>query len=534
MKLRFLAASLAATSVAFAGCSSSEKSDLDGQRATNLLSSNSREVADRLAAAAGFLRDSDLVRGLLPQGDCSGPSSGPVSPPSDDEWGSPEDECELDFDPAATSRELADWLASRVFTEGNIESEQGGVVVFRLRSSVVCDRHDDDCRDLLDRVAIRLRVTSSSGDALSIAILVDGSQPFTVRLDPRSVGVVADLGAIRSTFEAITGGDSAPVRGPARFGLSSDDDSGFPDISGKVELVLTSLAADRVELRASVLEAIDVRPHDADGAELHVDRAVPAFVATLDGGSKKLDLASSLGAVDLGGPLAALVSGEGDCYYDDEGGLICEEEETTTGLSGHLGIHLAGLEGATSLDLANGAEALRLTGFGLGNASSVVRLDGAPLFRLDLNPNSGRHFDLTATSDAGGTKIEVSPGFEMQLAIQLANVADQIEVPSWALDELLTVRLDGAAAPAVRLLHGSDEAPLPPLFPDDAFVATPMLEVLAGTLTLESRSLPSVSVAAGMCLYGDSDAPSVGRDDPAAPEAAEPHPFEAFTAGVCQ
>lgn len=529
----FRFASLLAAGLLAACGSSDTVVPLDSSQVGLSARNNLHESLGRFSAASRFLEETGLVRGLLPQERCA-----PVPVEEQDGDDGPgegwEDEDCFDLDFRAAVEDLGKWLEERVFADGNVESASGGEVVYRLRSNVTCESGDDDCRALLDAVAIRLRVTSPADGDLAIVVQIDAHRPAKIELFRSRLAVEIDLAAVQASLEALAragehgGGSGRP------FALEVDDEEDLLEMSGRFSLSISSLPGDRFEARVDVLSPIRIVAFGADGISFAMAAASPALVAQLDEAARTVSVTASIGAFDLSGDASAFWGGSSyvECWGSSEDDEECAEHEEP-GLEGRLAIHLGGFDGTTTFHAGDedGADVLQLLGFGLGNESSTVTLDGAPIFTLDLNPNAGRHVDLQlATTGDGAAELQVGPSLEVALGIQLANLQHQLEVPDWALDERLVLRLDGAAAPKIRLLGWEiDSPPIRDGREEEEVVdAAGAIEVVAGTLTLESKARASIVVTAGMCLYGEEPAEFVTED-----VTVDEHPFDSLHADVC-
>ena len=202
-----------------------------------------------------------------------------------------------------------------------------------------------------------------------------------------------------------------------------------------------------------------------------------------------------------------------DAFFSaqEEGCTDCIEIEEELPVEGSAGLTLAGLSGEAALEVrGDGAEVLTVRNLGLGDDTAVLDVEGAPVTTVDLNPLTGRSLDLVATSTEAGTEIEVVPGLDLGIGLFLANVADRIEVPEWALEETLRIRLEGAAAPRIRL----------PAIDEALAEERVAVELLDGTLVLESDALGELRVEEGMCLWER-------------PAAEGEHPFAGLAADTC-
>ena len=458
MRIHPLVPALAA--LALAACGEAEPAPLDARTAALTADANFRRVAVELADASGFLFASKFLGAPL-AGGCDAAADGPATA-----FDAP---CEA-ADPGAFAEAIADFLGDRIFTEANVE-RGGPDLVFRLRPEVVCEAGDEACREILGEVPVRLLVTSDTEGDLDVAVLVgdDRVETFDIGLHASELEVQADLGGIR--------------RALALLGVPAD---ALPAVmKGRLALGVARHGAGDFTTSLSVLEAMAVH---GGGWELDLATALPAVAARIDEARHRATVNLGLGALDLRAPLAAFA-----------------DPEVEAPAEGTVGLHLAGLTGETTLEAAQADETLRLSGVGLGNEPSAVDVGGTPVFTLDLNPLAGRVFDLVATVDDGGTTLAFAPSFDLGLGFFFGSAVHPFDVPDWALDETLRIRLDGAATPTVRLA---------------GFEA--LAEVIAGVLHLESSSLAPIDVEAGMCLLASP-----------AEEAPATHPFDGLVAGSC-
>lgn len=453
---------LVPTALVFAACGSEEPGSpsLDARSAAITADANFRRVGVELARSASFLTSSRLV----------GEAFGACDPELGD--------CYVEA-PGPRAEILARYLTERVFTPSNVESESGDEVIFRLRPEVVCEAGASDCVRLLTEMPVRLRVTSEVEGDLDIALLVGAERinPLTIGLHRDALEVQADLAGAHDTL-LLLGASEEELPGTMR---------------GRLSVAISRHGAGDFTTSLSVLEAIAVRDDDGAGPwHVEIERAIPALSAQIQEASQSLTLRLGLAALSLRAPMAAFFGGVGDECFE------CEPEPAP---EGSLGIRLAGLTGKTVLETSgDGPETVRFEELGLGSDTTVVDVDGAPILTVDLNPLAGRVFDLVAQLREDGTEITVEPTFDLALGFFFAEIADRIDVPAWALDETLRVRLDGAAAPRLLL---SD-----------------VTRVLEGVLTFESEALGTTAVEAGMCLAQE-------------PVAEGEHPFTGLAATAC-
>jgi hypothetical protein len=166
--------------------------------------------------------------------------------------------------------------------------------------------------------------------------------------------------------------------------------------------------------------------------------------------------------------------------------------------SGVLGQRYTVRLGGASYELTarEGQTEALISHLGLGEVQTQVTVDDTVLFTADLNPEAGRHFDLTITKELDGQPLlTVSPSYDLTAMFHLLplKLDGLTTVPSFYEDETYRVLLSPGAG---------DTAPqLKPVPADDAGFPGG-LRVVRGTLSL-TTDLPGVSgitVAEGECL----------------------------------
>jgi hypothetical protein len=168
--------------------------------------------------------------------------------------------------------------------------------------------------------------------------------------------------------------------------------------------------------------------------------------------------------------------------------------ETSTGHI--LSADLAGLSMATTLD--DDATAVTISGIGLGQDTTSIKLDDATIFAMDLNADAGRRFDLTLNpSETGIASLTVAPGFDLSLTF---NLRPLLEIGEAAGDFLLDETL--------RIAFTGNQPTAEPLAPDLDSGFDGGLRVTAGTLSISSTAASEpVVVEANQCLLSAEPAP---------------------------
>ncbi|HLV67382.1 MAG TPA: hypothetical protein VKY73_16285 [Polyangiaceae bacterium] len=465
----------------FVGCGPSSEEEVSGQ-ALALTAQENVESALRGASSAGsFVADSATLADLLSavavdECDSEPPcATGSVC----------EAECvpeaitvddlrEARSDVDAAIDDLVEVLRERVFTPENLESEDGSSATYRLGADLLCGDSagtgvedtgpDPECVEQADRLQIRLRLSSPSPGNVDVSLLLSAEQrnPATLELHRDHVGVVFDLGEFKATVDAL-----------------GEELDGISEFAGRVGLELRKNAELDYSLRANVLETLEIGTIDDLGQEVRVSigQSVPTFELRLDGNARRVLGSYDLGRFGVQGPLNAFRDSFDEQESDALGSPMPEKTYT-----GDIALSIAGIEGGVTLD--GEADAVDLTGIGLGDESSTLEHDGSLIAQLDVNPESGRHFDLhVEKDDTGQTTMTLSPTLDVRLLLAFAPLADQLtELPSYALGDTLRFFFEGTE-PKVQ---AEEER----------------LRVVEGTLHLTSDATPeaNVSVPAGSCL----------------------------------
>ncbi len=400
-------------------------------------------------------------------------------------------------------------LQDEVFTEANLESDTGSEVVYRLGADLLCsdtsddplatptssrdttnpavtttaeeDTVDPECEATVSKLEPRLRLTSPSEGDIDVALLLTSrkSNPVTLEFYDDRLGIVLDLNELRSLLEAA---DEMP--------------EGMDALEGKVSLELVKNAERDYSLRGSVLEDLLLTAGDeGEKVTIKVGRSSPTAELRMDGNARTITGTYDMATLGIAAPL--------DMFRDDE--AYDEDVVPTTPYSGIVSLLLGGINGSLTFD--GSTDVLRFVGLGLGDVSTTVHHDGDLIFKLDVNPDHDRRFDLQVQSSTEGSPVlTFSPTLDVRAELAFQKLTAQIpDLDPFLLNDTVRLWFEGAS-PSVRALDDS-------------------LRVESGTLHLESQSAPesSVTVTAGMCL-AENDAAT----EPVASLSA------AFTAEVCE
>lgn len=471
---------------------------LDSATARETATANVQSALTGLDGAVGALAENTLVERLAQLWLSGGEEAACVEyDPSDmDSPCSEPAEAQTIEDAPDVGQQMAEditrLLRERVMVDSQLEASEGDVVVYLLDPATACGE-SESCAAVLDAMSVRVEVRSYADGDVDLRILFDEAllAPATFELHAGRLSVRLDLGVGLTVARDII----AILDAEAQDDLSDR----LPEaLEGVVELALEIPSPDRAVLVGRVLSTIRVRlPHLGD-AEI----GVSTLAIDLDGPAQTAIASAHVGRMSLSTPYQVLLgtlaplecSGSAAPVSLDDPSepapydLECHQVDVPD-VTGTISAVLAGLTGTFVLD-ANG-DTLRMTDMGMGPDTSYVALDGQTLISGDVNANAGRTFDLTLGLDAQDDLVlAFAPLYDLKVRLALAAIAQDLgaldrQLPSWTLDDVLSVRLDGATEPTVAANPKAEG-----------------MEVISGRLTLSSQAVPNatVTVDAGMCL----------------------------------
>lgn len=437
--------------------------------------------------AGGFIADSEALADALSAGS---QSCEPVACPAGSVC--PEPECSAAVtvadlqgqreDMSSGIDDLVQSLRDDIFTDENLESSDDSSVTYLLGPDLFCSSEDvvavppggvppesasvdPDCADSVERLEPRLRLSSPSAGNVDVQLLLTAGHhnPVTLQLYQDRVGVVVDLAGVKSTLDEV---------GEAIEGLAS--------MSGRLGFEILKNAELDYSLRFNVLDDLSVVADGDDGQSISysLGASVPTAELRFDGNTRRVVGSYAMGTLMLQGPLQAFRGSFEDTQYDDLGNPL--PGGTYTGM---IDLLIGGLDGSVVFD--GNTDRLSFEGLGLGDVSSTLKHDGVTLAQLDLNPDAGRHFDVTVENVPDtGTQVTLSPTFDLNAMLNFAPLADQVsDIPSYMLSDTLRIWFDGD---------------------DPSFQSEQdQLRVLSGALHLSSAAVPeaNLDVPAGSCLF---------------------------------
>ncbi|MBA2662088.1 MAG: hypothetical protein H0U74_07305 [Bradymonadaceae bacterium] len=454
-----------------------EGEDVDHRVAQQAVGQNVTNVSASVSNSMVFLKGSSLFndgfgRAFGGYSDCGAPPYNDDNTYEDDyDYDCGGEPAKFDPDFSEPTAEAVSYLSNYIFTQKNVESESGNSVTYLLKGEVVCPAFDNDgpsCINNFKALQIRLVVTSPAAGDVDISVQVGPNRinPVNLEFYRNHLAASPDLAAIRSTilFSAQALNQEAPK---------------LPTMQGRLRLAIARDGDKKASASVAITHAILV----ADGDyEFQAAASPNALVVTTDGVAKMVSASAALGAI------SALFTTRDDSYsyedYDENGDVIYVDSEGSDPVA--YGVKLGGLSASSIFDATK--ELLNVTNIGLGSTTSTLDINGKRVLSVDLNKDNGRKFDLSIEKTGDNPTLTVSPAFDLRLVLKFAQVQDQLRnVAEWALDEVLTINLSGAAKPSVQFL-------------DDG------IKVLAGKLTLTAATAGLTHVVeANQCLVQEFD-----------------------------
>ncbi len=346
-------------------------------------------------------------------------------------------------------------IREQLFPRRNLESKNAFEAIYRLRPETTCrdpesGAVDPDCRRLLERVEVRLRVSAErAGHQIDLLIGRDRLRPVSLFLDDEGADLYLYLAPVKRSAQLIARALGEPDQTPEV-------------LAGTVQISLRKEGEQKVTFSLGLLEMIELR--DAgEGFAFRTAAARPALAIDLDGASGAIDSRVNVGLTEVsapwskGGPTARLV---------------------VPAVSGQA-------HAIANQDVA------RFQNLSLGAGATFIEVGGTRVFQLDLNPQSGRSFD----AEVGPRRIAFHPGFALTAMFDLGAVPADQPPPAHLADQTyrLLISAAGGADPVLESFEGSHEG---------------TLRIVDGRLDMSSnRTSRTVTATAGQCLASREPGP---------------------------
>lgn len=498
---------LISTSLVACGPSEQEGQPVDAQSARAAITANIPPVSQSVSASLAFLEQSQLLNDSLSRESC-------YTDVSFNEQGEPteievcdDQPVSIDLDLSGPTQQLVSFLNEHVFIDANIESQTQLEIIYLLRPEHVCQGDPEDqaeCTDTLTKVPVRVAVSSPRTGDVDLRLLIASGRHNVVNLSLYRDQLAAelDLGATRSAILAATAalGQDAPEL-PATA-------------QGRVRASVTRLGDAKFSSQLGIASAIRLADNSYD---VQLDAAPDGITMTADGVARAITYGLNWRAMRASAPVTF---GGDTIEWDDNGDEITVSRPTVT-------LRLGGaIAGITAQGTFTGDDSFTLTDAGIGDGPATFSVDGQQVAALNLNADAGRKVDLKLTSADQGPILEVSPQLDLALILSFANAMQAVEtlnVPQWAMDEVLRLKIDGANPAKLKLGE--------------------QLKMLAGRMIISSQSSQrSFELSGQQCLDGPQDEPvdpCFGDDDvcelgePSGDDASA-HPLDDLEIVACQ
>jgi len=447
--------------------------------------------SDKFQEFAGFAQDSEEI--------CEPPSP-------DDPGGEPncyeEDPEPIDLDLVDFVVEAVDFIEDGIMSDSQLEEETSTKLVYLLDPESFCpvegedggdgegeelEEDEDDCKEFLSSVPVRVSFTSPSTDNVDAEILLGEARLKLARIQIHDglFSIEIDLDDARKVMELIN-----QERGEG-------DDEFIPDVmTGKIRLTLELLDPGVYRLQFEVVEPLDVQVSTDEG-DISVQLGTSKQYLLVDAsaaGKETLNLVSETGSLDLALPYQFLMNSLYEEEEDDGGSMDGEDGEESPvevpTVSGTASIHLAGFTGNLGL---SDTDQINLSKFGLGDSQSWVSINNDTVFAVNLNPDDGRTMQVVYGMDSDW--VYFKPALDLQLDWNMAPVADDFEdLPDFMLNESFSVLFNQGETNKI-------------VFPETGEDETEVFKIDDGILTLTSSAAPdeTVTVSAGQCFWFAED-----------------------------
>jgi hypothetical protein len=398
-------------------------------------------------------------------------------------------------------------FADRLLLPSYVESTDGGQVTYLIPPSVLCgdgadggdagsSSTDGGCESQAAAHPLRIRVyrvACEAGGGVEVDWLVGNDRALLLGIELDAARVIARLflaplneetAALTSTQTTTSSAaDGGSITTTVTTTLAQLD----PGATGVVAATLETTGPGKAHAVLSIPEAIALGVTSADGGAhigLNVAAAAAVVDVSADGDAGTVSGALGLGDSRLTLPLSSFVQSFFGRSLASSANANDPVVVDLSGIGGHFGYGTG--------------SALAVTGLGLGAGGLRATHSGADLLQVEVAPDSGGTVDFQATADDAGVTVVFATSFALDLRYTMSSVASSVnQLPAFASDDLLSIRLAGAS-PSTATLLGDAGSPL-------ALVGSQtgrLLRVQSGALDLTSTFAPdaSVHVPASQCL----------------------------------
>lgn len=421
----------------------------------------------------------------------------------------PEEPCEdpQPIDLSIDGAQLADMMAAEVLNAANTEASSPTSLTLRFDDAMCpadseSGQRDPDCVSAAQQMQPRLHLTSLSPGDVSLKLQMGAARAEFARLElfRAHLAVEIDLGAAKAGLEALA--NTLPDVPPEALAALR-----AATVQGRLRAEVGPGAGQIYAARLAVLSPVVIETQiEGESIALHVAAANPALELGVDPATQTMTLDLTSGGFDFTGPFNLFNGSASEptpCTVGPNGETNCDEPVEPEPLTGSLQIVTPA---STARLLMTGSEQLHIENISTAGPA-LAKLDGRTLINATLGAVNGGAFALDMQDSADNVLFTVSPSARFVVEMDLVTLAEQVQVPSWMLNERLEVKMDGDAAPTLAIEH-----------------ETGRMRMAQGRLTIDSRAANrQIVVNAGQCLNGTETEPS----------SEDAHPLEVIEAGAC-
>jgi len=331
-----------------------------------------------------------------------------------------------------------------------VETNDQGNGIFTVPSADLCalllegqgvePGAESDCVEQVDSLQLKLQIAELSNGNVRIAVVLGPDDLRLVRLELNAtrIGLFLNLAEVKNVLIYVLEESAGAEDGAF--------DQLFERFNGEVGVSLAFNGENDVTIAAAITEAIDIElasPEDAaQRVTIKSARRDPLIALRAEGDDMRLTTTLDLGLTSVQVPASLLT---GDNRLQSLLVAVVSAEPM-------LSMTLAGITGTLVVD--DGDESVHLSNVGLGAGASTITLGNQTLVAIDLNPNSGRSFDLTVTPDLPNRPLAIfDPGVDLRVDLNLSQFPPALLGES-SDDLLLEIKLLPGTTPTLQVIDG--------------------------------------------------------------------------------
>lgn len=490
-----------------------EAQPVDAQTMLQALTQHTEALAKGITEAAAFTAQTRVISTMLHLGVTESCGSETIYDGNGEiveerEYCEPVEPYEIALDLDTPHQDLSKLIKENILIPDNIEAQTATEITYLLKSQNVCATAENesergDCVEVLDKMQVRLVVTSPEADIFNVALHTGSSRvnPVNLRIAADGLELEGDLAQAKTSLEQL------------KTALNLTDLELPASASGKVRAHINKLANNQYEATLATLTPVIMAGADF-GLQLGV--ANPAATLTVNGATKQINAVVNMAAVELKLPFYESI--EREFEVTDEEGYTYTDYELVQGDKHAVELKLGGVNANITLDGAKNT--LSAINLGLGDTTSRLFIDQEEVLSLELNPAQGRRVDVKIDDAGAKPVLELAPALDVKMIFAFAKIKNKLQdlnLPGWMLNDTLTIKADGANP--IRIEPQ----------PNDS------LKVLAGALTFSSLTQQKThNIQANQC-FGPSDDDDVIITESELPDAPEDdHIINLLAPRVCK